>query len=140
MGLFSRDDDDRPAGPPPHPALGSLDALLAAPLRDLSAAVFLVACAGGTADISTPVSSGSQATLAVAEVLAARPGETRKAGKFVPELLLPVEEAAQVLAGSGLIITKQRGSTDLAWYLTRRGARAIAAPDPSAWISAPAHP
>lgn len=117
-----------------------MDALLATPLRDLAAAVFVIACAGHEPDMLTPASSGSQAVLAVSEVVAAQPAETRKAARLVPDLMLPVEEVAQVLAASGLVITKQRGSTDLAWYLTRRGARALASPDPAAWLTAPADP
>ncbi|MFN8122494.1 MAG: hypothetical protein U0237_08700 [Thermoleophilia bacterium] len=130
----------RPPALLPHPALASMDAVLAAPLRELAVAVFAVACAGKEPGMVTPASSGSEAIIAVSEILAAQPGETRKASRLVPELSLPVEEAAQVLAASGLIIAKQRGSTDLAWYLTRRGARALASPDPLAWISAPADP
>lgn len=123
MGLFSKDDTPAFVGPVP-PALTSLEALAAAPLHELAAAILLAGLRDEQPTTTDPASAAG-VVLKVADVLAEQPGETRRASQLVPELQLLVAEGIQVLERALLVRTLQRGSTDLALHLTRRGRAAL---------------
>lgn len=139
MGIFGRKDDDDTEGAaaPAPPDCASLSAFLAAPLTAVAATTLRVGFTGREPTTLDPHSTAA-IVLDLAKLIAAQPGEPAKASALVPDLHLPVEEAVQVLERSLLVRSKQRGSTDLALYLTRRGARALADGDVEAWIDVPA--
>lgn len=140
MGIFGRRDQTGEAGPPPAApaACASLEALRAAPLAELAAAALTVGFAGRTPQ-DDPHSSAAL-TLDLARLVAAQPAESRDADALVRDLRPLVREAIQLLERSLLVLGEQRGTTGLALTLTRRGARALADPDPASWIDAPADP
>jgi hypothetical protein len=147
MGFFSRRDDDdttatavavRPVEPP-HPALRSLDALEAAPLPELAAAVLLAGFGDAVAGRSEYEFKVQQR---IEAILAPSLGVEKPANVFRERnLWLLRDEAFQVLDRSCLVTVQNVGGNSGAHVmLTRRGRRALDSSDVAAWIDAPADP
>lgn len=139
MGLFGRqaDRDEAPVGPPPA-VCASAATYLEAPLRDAAAAAFVVGFAGRS--VQDDPHSVSAVVLTLAKLIAAQPDEERGQNALVPLLMPYVEDAVHALERSLLVRPARHGAGTDALVLTRRGAQALAAPDPAVWVDVPADP